>query len=104
MKGRNAIVTGGSRGIGGSVALLLAKTGANVAIFGRNKNTLDDTVKLLPSILFINSLVIELYDNQKHIGIRCDVSSIEDIKYIDSSIFILEIQFKKFKMYILKLI
>lgn len=52
LKGRNAIVTGGSRGIGGSVALLLAKTGANVAIFGRNQKTLNDAVKLLPSMSF----------------------------------------------------
>lgn len=52
LKGRNAIVTGGSRGIGGSVALLLAKTGTNVAIFGRNQKTLNDAVKLLPSMSF----------------------------------------------------
>lgn len=49
LKGRNAIVTGGSRGIGGSVAMLLANTGANVAIFGRNEKTLNDAVKQLPS-------------------------------------------------------
>ncbi len=32
LKGRNAIVTGGSRGIGRSVAIALAKSGANVAV------------------------------------------------------------------------
>ena len=41
LKGKNVIVTGGSRGIGRSTALAFAKEGANVAICARNVETLE---------------------------------------------------------------
>lgn len=40
-----ALVTGGSHGIGKSVALSLAEEGCNVAICARNKHRIEDTVK-----------------------------------------------------------
>ena len=47
LKGKVAIVTGGSRGIGQVVALGLAKAGAEVVIFSRTepKETIDDIVQ-----------------------------------------------------------
>lgn len=41
LKGKNVIVTGGSRGIGRSTALAFATEGANVAICARNPKTLE---------------------------------------------------------------
>ena len=44
IKGKKALVTGGSRGLGKAIALALANEGVDVAITGRNKNTLEETV------------------------------------------------------------
>ncbi|MET0413475.1 MAG: SDR family NAD(P)-dependent oxidoreductase, partial [Polyangiaceae bacterium] len=43
LAGKNAIVTGGSRGIGKAIALQLAAEGANVVIAARNKERLEAT-------------------------------------------------------------
>lgn len=45
LKGKNAVVTGGSKGIGRSIALALAAEGVNVAICARSEGPLDETVK-----------------------------------------------------------
>jgi len=47
LKGKNALVTGGSRGLGKAVAIALAKEGVNVAITGRNQENLEATVNEL---------------------------------------------------------
>jgi NAD(P)-dependent dehydrogenase (short-subunit alcohol dehydrogenase family) len=47
LKDRTALVTGGNRGIGRSIALALARAGARVAICGRNEETLAATVEEL---------------------------------------------------------
>ena len=39
--GKRAVITGGSRGIGKSIAIVLASEGAEVAICGRNKDSLE---------------------------------------------------------------
>ena len=49
-KGKNAIVTGGGRGLGKAVALLLAKEGANIGITGRNEENLKATVAEIKSL------------------------------------------------------
>ena len=46
IKGKVALVTGGSRGLGKHAALSLAGEGVNVAISGRTQETLDKTVEL----------------------------------------------------------
>lgn len=50
LKGKKAIVTGGSRGLGKAVALALAKHGANVGISGQNEDRLKATVEELKSL------------------------------------------------------
>jgi 3-dehydrosphinganine reductase len=44
LKGRNCYITGGSQGLGRSLALELAKRGANVVIAARRKNILEQVM------------------------------------------------------------
>lgn len=50
IKGRVALVTGGSRGLGRHAALSLAREGVDVAICGRTESTLRDTVGELEAL------------------------------------------------------
>lgn len=50
LKGKKALVTGGSKGIGKAIALALAAEGVDVAITGRNKVQLEETVEELKQI------------------------------------------------------
>ncbi|WP_312554119.1 3-ketoacyl-ACP reductase [Empedobacter brevis] len=49
LKDKKALVTGGSRGLGKAVALALAKEGVHVAVTGRNKKLLEETVNEIKS-------------------------------------------------------
>jgi NAD(P)-dependent dehydrogenase (short-subunit alcohol dehydrogenase family) len=50
MKGRSAIVTGGASGIGLAIAKRLAQSGANVAIWDMNEQTMSDAAKSLGGV------------------------------------------------------
>jgi 3-oxoacyl-[acyl-carrier protein] reductase len=69
LKGKNAIITGASKGIGKAVAFELAKNGANVILAARTKSTLDEAVK-------------EIADKTgvKCLGISTDVSKLKDLQ------------------------
>jgi NAD(P)-dependent dehydrogenase (short-subunit alcohol dehydrogenase family) len=69
LSGRSAIVTGGSKGIGLSVATRFAQSGADVAIFARGKPSLDEAVA-----------AIKQKTNGKVIGVQADVGQAADIQ------------------------
>ena len=50
LKGKTALVTGGSEGIGKGIARLLAKEGVDVAICARRKEPLEATAKEIASV------------------------------------------------------
>lgn len=68
LRGKTAVVTGGSRGIGRAIALTLAHQGVNVAICGRTKSNLEQTVADL------KDTGVQAW------GFQADVSRMEDIQ------------------------
>jgi NAD(P)-dependent dehydrogenase (short-subunit alcohol dehydrogenase family) len=48
LSGRTALVTGGGRGIGASIATLLVRAGARVALAGRSEKSLREVAAALP--------------------------------------------------------
>ncbi len=50
LKGKNALITGGGRGLGKAVAIALANEGVNVGITGRNEEHLKSTVAELEKL------------------------------------------------------
>lgn len=68
LKSKVAIVTGGSKGIGKSLAILLAKEGANVVIVARTEKHINDTVNFIKSF------------GGNVIGIKTDIRYSKDIK------------------------
>jgi len=68
LKDKVAFVTGGSRGIGRAVSLMLADHGVNVAICGRTQQSLDETVSDL------KAKGVEAW------GYQADVSRMEDVE------------------------
>jgi 3-oxoacyl-[acyl-carrier protein] reductase len=67
LKGKVALVTGGSRGIGKACALVLAEEGCNVGICARGKEALDEVAEE------IRTLGVEV------LAVQADITNIEDI-------------------------
>lgn len=74
LSGKFALVTGGSHGIGKSIALSLAEEGCNVAICARNKDRLENTIKKIKE------------KGVESLGIYADVTIPEDIDYVMKNI------------------
>lgn len=67
LKGKNAIVTGGGRGLGKTVALALANEGVNVAITGRNEENLKITVDEIKKTGVNSFYAVFSVDNEIHV-------------------------------------
>ena len=90
IKGKNALVTGSSRGIGQQIALGLAKLGCNVILHGRKKESSDKTLELLKNY-DVNKYVVfgELSDEKQVNQIIEQVQSLNipiDILYNNAAI------------------
>lgn len=73
LKGRVALVAGGSGGIGRNVALTLAQEGVDVVICARKKTELDEAAR-----------EISLEAGRTVMAIQADMTSVEDVKRLVS--------------------
>ena len=74
LKGKKAIVTGGSRGLGKATAIAFAKEGIDVAITGRNEQKLQETVAEIKA-LGVNA-TYELFDVGNHEEVKVGIQNI----------------------------
>ncbi len=68
LTGKNVIVTGGNRGLGFGIALAMAQSGANIAIFCR------DTEKAKEALSELSAL------NGKYESFSCDITDMKNVK------------------------
>ncbi len=69
LKGKNAIITGASKGIGRALAKKLAQHGINLILAARTQSALDETVEELKK-----------ENKVKVFGVSCDVSRLTDLE------------------------
>ena len=67
LNGKNAIVTGGGRGLGKAVAFILASEGVNVGITGRNEENLKMTVDEIKKLGVNSAYAVFSIDNEIHV-------------------------------------
>lgn len=77
LKGRVAIVSGASRGVGRAVALTLAKEGCNVVVAAKS---VEDSPKLPGTIYSVAKEIEEL--GVQALAVQCDVRNIENINNV----------------------
>ncbi len=82
LKGKKAIITGGSRGLGKATAVSFAKEGIDVAITGRNEKRLQETVNELKE-LGVNA-IYAVFDVSNYEEVKTGIKSvIENFGSID---------------------
>ncbi|MEG0761790.1 MAG: 3-ketoacyl-ACP reductase [Chryseobacterium sp.] len=73
LKGKNAVVTGGGRGLGKAVALILANEGVNIGITGRNEENLRMTVEEIKRLGVNAAYAVFSIDNEIHVKAGIEV-------------------------------
>jgi len=76
LKGKRALVTGGSRGIGKAIAKALAHEGADVALLARNPQALADTARELSEL----SELTDEHAGRKVVGVVANTGDDEQVK------------------------
>lgn len=71
LKGKSALITGGTAGIGKAIACLYAKNGANVVIFGTNRERAERAVQEIEAA--------RLESTQKVLSVLVDVSKSKEV-------------------------
>jgi 3-oxoacyl-[acyl-carrier protein] reductase len=74
LKGKNAIITGASKGIGKAIAMRLAQQGVNLVLAARTQATLDETIKEIKKGI-----------HAKVIGVPTDVSKLDDLQHLTNT-------------------
>ena len=74
LAGRRALVTGGSKGIGRSIALALAKAGADVAVTARSLPDLEDVAGEIHAM------------NRRSLALTCDVIAPEQVRKMAAAV------------------
>ena len=74
LKGKTALVTGATKGIGRGTAIALAQAGANIIAVGRNQAELDSLQKIIKKL------------KVKYYSFNCDVNDFELMKKYISKI------------------
>ncbi len=74
LAGRRALVTGGSKGIGRSIALALAKAGADVAVTARSLPDLEDVAGEIHAM------------NRRSLALTCDVIAPEQVQKMAAAV------------------
>jgi len=70
IKGKFALVTGGSRGLGKAAAISLAKEGVNVAICGRTQQDLDEAVEEIKTLgVKSKGFIVDISDLSKLVDV-----------------------------------
>ncbi|KQR93642.1 3-ketoacyl-ACP reductase [Chryseobacterium sp. Leaf180] len=67
ISGKNAVITGGGRGLGKAVALALANEGVNIGITGRNEENLKMTVDEIQKLGVNATYAVFSVDNEIHV-------------------------------------
>jgi len=82
LKGKKAIITGGSRGLGKATAIALAKEGVDIAITGRNESALQKTVQELKDLGV--KATYSIFDVGNYTAVQTGIKSImNEFKSID---------------------
>lgn len=76
LTGKNALVTGGNKGIGRAIAHAYAQAGANVAVIGRNES---DNTKVATELT-------SLYSNIQALPYTCDVTDEKQVEQVMAKI------------------
>ena len=69
LSGKNAIITGASKGIGKAIAKRFVENGINVVLAARTQSTLEETVQELNAL-----------GKGRALGVACDVGKMEDLE------------------------